>query len=267
MPAHRSARAAAATRASPFAGLPPIAPDAAGMPLFRAVKRTLLQAIEAGRIEPGQALPSETELAKAFGVSVGTLRRAVDDLAAEHIVVRRQGRGTFVAQHTRDRFLFQFFHIERSDGLRESPTVELVSFERTRLDEDAATALGLKPGGAAVQIENRLLLQGQAVVHDRLVIPAALFKGLTERRWRERPSTIYHLYQSEYGITVVRAHERLRATGADRTAARVLGVAPGQPVLQVRRVALDLGGRPVEWRVSTVTTAHHDYVHLLQRPG
>ena len=242
-----------------------IVPDAIGMPLYRAVKRALLKAIELGAVAPGDALPSETVLAGEFGVSVGTLRRAVDDLVAEHILVRRQGRGTFVATHTSDRFLFQFFHVERSGGLREAPEVDLVSFERTRMDEEAAAALQMRPGEPALQIENRLRLQGRAVVHDRLVIAAALFRGLTEKRWRERPSTIYHLYQSEYGITVVRAHERLRAVGADRAAARVLGVAPGQPVLQVRRVALDLGGKPVEWRVSTVVTAQHDYVNLLSR--
>jgi GntR family transcriptional regulator len=235
------------------------------MPLFRAVKRSLLQVIEAGSVAPGDALPSETGLAADFGVSVGTLRRAVDDLVAEHILVRRQGRGTFVATHTSDRFLFQFFHVERSDGLREAPAVELVSFERGRLDEEAASALGLKPGEPALLIENRLRLQGRPVVHDRLVLPAQLFRGLTEKRFRERPSTIYHLYQTEFGITVVRAQERLRAVGADRAAARVLGVAAGLPVLQVRRVAIGLGGQRVEWRVSTVLTTQHDYVNLLSR--
>ena len=244
-----------------------IQPAAAGMPLFRAVRRSLLRAIEAGSVAPGHALPSETALGERFGVSVGTVRKAVDDLVAEHILVRRQGCGTFVATHTSDRFLFQFFHVERSDGLREAPLVELVSFERTRMDEDAATALSLKPGEPALQIENRLLLQGRAVVYDRLVLPAALFRGMSEKRWRERPSTIYQLYQTEYGITVVRAHERVRAVGADRAAARVLGVAPGLPVLQVRRVAIALGGKAVEWRVSTVLTAQHDYVNLLSRPA
>ena len=237
------------------------------MPLFRAVRRSLLRAIESRAVPPGQALPSEGELSASFGVSVGTVRRAVDDLVAEHILVRRQGRGTFVATHSSDRFLFQFFHVERCDGLRESPQVELVSFERTRLDDEAAAALMLKPGEPALQVENRLRLQGRPVVHDKLVIPAALFRGLTEKRWRERPGTIYQLYQSEFGITVARAHERLRAVGADRAAARVLGVPLGQPVLQVRRVALALNGKPVEWRVSTVMTAQHDYVNLLSRPG
>ncbi|MEN9627157.1 MAG: hypothetical protein RJA10_383 [Pseudomonadota bacterium] len=259
-------RAPSSPAALPLA-LATIAPDSAGMPLFRAVKRSLLQAIEGGVVAPGDALPSEADLSAAFGVSVGTLRRAVDDLVADHILVRRQGRGTFVATHTSDRFLFQFFHVERGDGLRESPEVELLGFERTRLDDDAAAALGRKPGEPALQVENRLRLQGRPVVHDRLLLPAALFRGLTEKRWRERPSTIYHLYQAGFGITVARAHERLRAVGADRSTARVLGVAVGQPMLQVRRVALGLGGQPVEWRISTVSTTQHDYVNLLSRPG
>ena len=236
------------------------------MPLYRVVKRALLQAIEGGTWAPGSTLPSETELALAFGVSIGTLHKAVDELSAEHILVRRQGRGTFVATHSPDRFLFQFFHVERADGLREAPSVELLSFDRVKLDDAQAEMLNLRAGDAAFQFENRLRLQGRAVVHDRLVMPAALFRGLTEKRLRERPSTIYHLYQTEFGITVVRAHERLRAVGADRAAARVLGVAPGAPVMQVRRVAIALGGQAVEWRVSTVLSTQHDYVNLLSRP-
>ena len=244
----------------------PIAPESAGMPLYRVVKRSLLQAIESGSCPPGGTLPSETEIAGAMGVSIGTLRRAVDELAAEHILVRRQGRGTFVATHNTDRFLFQFFHIEREDGLREAPLVELVAFERSHADDEPARALQLRPGDAVVQIENRLLLQGSAVIHDRLTLPAALFKGLTEKRFRERPGTVYQFYQSDFGITVLRAKERARAGAADRQTSRVLGLAPGAPVMQVRRTALTFGDRPVEHRVSIINTAHHDYVNVLSRP-
>jgi GntR family transcriptional regulator len=242
------------------------ATEATLRPIYRGVKRTLMGAIEQGICLPGETLPSETELAETMGVSVGTLRRAVDELVAEHIVVRRQGLGTFVALHDTDRFLFQFFHVERSDGLREAPLVDFVSFERMRADEATAEALHLRQGEAVIQIENRLRLQGRAVIYDRLSLPAALFKGLTEKRFRERPSTIYQLYQSDYGISVLRAQERVRAAGADRDAVRVLGVAPGQPVIQVQRVALTFGDRPVEARTSIINTAHHDYVNLLSRP-
>ena len=244
-----------------------IAPETAGMPLYRVVKRSLLTAIESGHCPPGETLPSETEIAGAMGVSIGTLRRAVDELAAEHILVRRQGRGTFVATHSTDRFLFQFFHVERADGLREAPLDDLVSFERLRADAEPAQALHLRPGDPVFQIENRLSLQGSAVVYERLTLPCALFKGLTEKRFRDRPGAIYQLYQSDFGISVLRAQERARAAAADRQAVRVLGLAPGQPIIQVRRTALTFGERPVEYRISIINPAHHDYVNLLSRPA
>ncbi len=243
-----------------------ISPDAAGMPLYRAVKRALLGAVEAGRFRPGDALPSEGELARTFGVSIGTLRKAVDELAAEHVVVRRQGRGTFVATHNAGRLMFQFFHVERGDGLREMPAVTQLAFERGRADEEVAQALFLRPGEPVILVENALRLQGRAVIHDRLVLPAGLFRGLTEKRLRERPGTIYQFYQAEFGITVLRAHERARAVGADRPAARVLGVATGTPVIEVHRTALTFNDRPVEYRVSVVDTTRHDYVNVLSRP-
>lgn len=241
----------------------PIAPEAAGMPLYRAVKRALLDAIESGSCSPGEPLPSETDLAGAMQVSVGTLRRAVDELTAEQLLVRRQGRGTFVARHSRDRFAAQFFQVEANDGTRELPQADLVAFERVRCEAEPARALGLREGDAALRIESRVALRERPVVYDRITLPAALFKGLTEKRLRERIGSIYQLYQSDFGITVVRALERARAVLADRVAARVLGIAVGAPVLQVRRTALTFGDRPVEHRVSVVDTTQHDYVSAL----
>jgi GntR family transcriptional regulator len=237
----------------------------ASAPLYRQAKRQLIAAIEAGHYAPGAALPSEAALAKALGVSIGTLRHAVDELAAEHILVRRQGRGTFVTLHSPDRFLFQYFHVERSDGLRVLPEVQTVVFERARCASDAALALRLQEGDPVFAITNRLLLQGRPVVLDRLVLPAAMFKGLTEKRWTERTGTIYQLYQSLFGITVLQAHERANAVLADRLAAKWLGVAVGAPMLQVRRTATTFGDRPVEYRVSLIDTTRHDYVHRLGR--
>ena len=249
--------------------------DDSGMPLYRQVKRELLRLIERGDCAPSQALPNETELARQLGVSIGTLRRAVDELVHEHVLVRRQGKGTYVALHNNDRFLFQFFHIEPRQDLRfgdpvprrEYPMVQCIGFERERAGDAEAAALRIRAGDLLLRIENRLSLTGGPVVHDRILLAAALFRGLTEKRLVDRPSTLYNLYQTDFGITVLRAQERARAAAADRTSARVLGVAIGEPVLEVHRVALTFGDKPVEYRVSTVNTRHHDYVSLLSKPG
>lgn len=247
--------------------------DTASMPLYRQVKRELQRVIESGRCKPGQPLPNETAIAHALQVSIGTLRRAVDELVHEHVLVRRQGKGTFVALHGNDRFLFQFFHIEPRPDPRfgdlpqapEYPMVESLGFERERAGEVDAGILRIKPADPVIRFDNRLSLSGRAVVHDRITIPALMFKGLTEKRLRERQSTIYSLYQTEFGITVLRAHERTRAAAADRSTARLLGVPLGQPVLQVHRTALTFGDKPVEYRISTINTELHDYVSMLSK--
>lgn len=247
--------------------------ESGGAPLYLRVKRALLGLIESGKCRPGQALPNESTVAQRLGVSVGTLRRAVDELVHEHVLVRRQGKGTFVAQHNSERFMFQFFHVEPRADPRfgevvrqvEYPKVECVVFERDRASDQDATALRMKQGEAVIRFENRLSLGGRAVVHDRIVVPAALFRGLNEKRLLDRPSTIYSLYQTEFGITVLRAQERARAVAADRATARVLGLPPGLPVLEVHRVAMTFGERPVEYRISTIHTQLHDYVSVRSR--
>ncbi len=248
-------------------------PGSGDGPLYRQVKRVLLGLIESGACRPGQPLPSETTIAGGLQVSIGTLRRAVDELVHEHVLVRRQGKGTFVAQHTSERFMFQFFHVEPRPDQRfgevvqqvEYPGVECVVFERDRATEPDAAALRIKPGDPVIRFENRLSLGGRAVVHDRIVVPGGMFKGLSEKRLLERPSTIYSLYQTEFGITVLRAQERARAVAADRTTARILGLPPGLPVLEVHRVAMTFGERPVEYRISTIDTQLHDYVSVRSR--
>lgn len=241
--------------------------------LYRQAKRVLLQRIERQEWPPGQALPNEATLAAELQVSIGTLRRAVDELVHEHVLVRRQGRGTYVLLHSRDRFLFQFFRVEeRQDwadlGLaqeQEYPRVECLSFERQRADEAMARALRRPEGDPVFVIYNKLSLQQRPVVIDRIVIPVVLFKGLTEKRFREREGTVYNLYQTDFGITVLRARERAHAVTASREAMRLLGVPSGTPLLEVQRLALSFGERPVEWRTSTIHTHRHDYVVDLTR--
>jgi GntR family transcriptional regulator len=239
------------------------APLAAGTPtsapLYREVKRLLTQSLQAREWEPGAALPSETRLARRFHVSIGTLRKAVDELVAEQVLVRQQGRGTFVATHGPSRLMFQFFRVVSEDGEMQLPEPELLAFERDRAEAHEAAALHIQAGDRVLRVRNLLRLGGEPIVLDDIVLAQRVFPDLGERAFRERDSTIYNLYQTRYGINVVRASERLRAAIADRVSARILKVEPGVPLLEVHRVAMTYHSSPVELRRSLVNTAHHAY--------
>jgi GntR family transcriptional regulator len=228
-------------------------------PLYRDVKRLLVQRIAAGEWPPGVALPSETRLAERFNVSIGTLRKAIDELVAERMVVRQQGRGTFVATHGQSRLLFHFFHIVPRGGEKQYPKTRTLSFRRSRAEPDEARKLGLGAGEPVLRIRNLLMLQGEPVILDDLLLPQRLFPDLTEKIFTSRDNTIYHLYQTRYGINVLRTSERLSATPADAAAAGLLGVKKAAPLLEINRTALSYHDVPVELRRSLVNTEKHEY--------
>ena len=228
-------------------------------PLYKQMKRRLTDALTRGEWKPGEAIPAERRLSERFRISVGTVRKAIDELVAENILIRQQGRGTFVASHNRDREVFYFFHVVPERGPKQYPDVQLTAFLRARADREVAEALDIRPGDPVFRVRNLLRLDQAPVILDDITLPAVRFPGLTERRLRERRSTIYNLYQESFGISVVRTRERLRATRSDETIATMLDVRAGAPLLQIRRVALTYRDVPIEYRVSLVNTERHEY--------
>lgn len=233
--------------------------SAGAAPLYREIKRLLTLRIAAHEWPPGTPLPSEGKLGDMFQVSIGTIRKAIDELVAERIVVRQQGRGTFVATHGQSRLLFHFFHIVPRRGERELPTTRTLSFRRARADVREAEKLQLAAGAPVYRIRDLLFLAERAVIVDDLVLPQRLFPDLTEKIFAGRDNTIYHLYQTRYGVNVLRTSERLRATLAPGDAARLLGLKKGAPLLEINRVALTYHNAPVELRRSLVDTTEHEY--------
>lgn len=229
-------------------------------PLYKEVKNRLMRGLVAGEWTAGQPIPSEWQLAGRYGVSVGTVRRAVDELVAEQIVQRRQGSGTYVAAHTEDRQLYYFFHIVGKDEGREPPTHELLSFRSARADAEIASRLKIDRGDRVYRIQNVLKLSGRPVVLDEITLPAASFPDLTRALFAARAGTIYGLYQARYGINVVRISERLSAARASARQAAALAIRAGDPALVIQRVAYTYHDTPVEYRASCVNTARHEYL-------
>ncbi|MFO1195744.1 MAG: GntR family transcriptional regulator [Burkholderiaceae bacterium] len=233
-------------------------------PLYRQIKVLLTRGLQAGEWKPGELIPSETELAARFGVSQGTVRKAIDELAADHLLVRRQGRGTFVATHQEARAQFRFLRLRPDHGGDPGAmSSRVLACRRTRAPVDIARALQLRTGETVVQVRRLLSFDARPVVLDEIWLPGALFRGLTADRLAAYTGPLYALFESEFGIRMIRAAERLRAVAATRATAADLGVAPGEPVLQVERVTYTYEDRPVEVRRGLYATGRHHYFNEL----
>lgn len=222
-------------------------------PLYKQVYEVLLRRIAQGEWRPGEALPSEQALAAELGVSQGTVRKSLDALTAEKLVQRRQGKGTYVAEHTPDLALFRFFRLSRADGgERVTPQSTPAAVRRRPAKAVEAEKLGLRRGAQVIEIRRTRLIDGEPLISEVIVLPRSLFPGID--RHGELPNTLYSLYQSEFGVSVVVANEELQAVAASREDAKILEVEPGTPLLQIDRIAVDLDGRKVEWRCSRCDT-------------
>ena len=231
---------------------------------YQEVKQKITEDLVRGRYLMGQALPAEKDLAKELDVSIGTLRKAVDELVAEGIVVRRQGRGTYVAEHDAKRLLYYFFHVVRWDADKKTyPRVETASFVLSQASREESLKLGLKEGASVWRIVTRLYLENECVMVDHITIDRKRFKNLTRAEFDKREGTIYQLYQKRYGQSVIKTNERMRAGLAGKQMATWLKLKPDSPVLLIRRVAFDIQEEPIEWRISTLNTAHHEYFNEL----
>lgn len=238
---------------------------AAGEPLYQSVQRQMLEALSQGEWRPEEVIPSEKKLCERFGVSIGTLRKAIDGLVADHILIRHQGLGTFVAGHSRPRHFFQFFNVVAHDGEKTYPEVQLIQFSSTKADRLIAEKLQLEPGAPVFRIRNLLLLKRAPTIVDQICLPAAVFPSLTESMVRERPNTLYNLYHEAFGINVIRIDERVRAAKPPASTAKLLGLSADDPILEVRRIAYSFHRQPVEWRISHINTRDYEYVHANAR--
>jgi len=228
-------------------------------PLYRQIKDFLIRSLEEGEWGPGDAIPSEGELALRFNVSQGTVRKAIDEMAAENMLVRRQGKGTFVATHSDPRSFYRFLRLVPDDGRVVQGVSDPISCETVAASGEVAAALGLTPGVPVVCVRRILRFGGESVVFDRIYLLAELFAGLTLEGLRGGERSLYSLFESDYGVRMINAEEHLRAVAADKESAGLLGVMVGEPLLRVERTAYTYGNKPVEWRLGLYCTKHHYY--------
>jgi GntR family transcriptional regulator len=228
-------------------------------PLYRQIKDFLIHSLEAGEWGPGDAIPSEGELALRFNVSQGTVRKAIDEMAAENLLIRRQGKGTFVASHDDPRSFYRFLRLVPDAGGIAQTVSDPLFCETRPATAEVAAVLGLKAGDPVICVERLLRFNGEPVVFDQIYLLAELFSGLTLDKLRGGERSLYSLFEGDYGVRMINAEEHLRAVGADPHSAALLGLNEGHPLLLVERTAYTYGNKPVEWRRGLYCTSQHYY--------
>jgi len=228
-------------------------------PLYRQIKGLIMQSLESAEWRPGEVIPSEIELAARYRVSQGTVRKAIDELSAEKHLLRRQGKGTFVATHDEARAQFRFLRLMPDEGEQEWPASRLLDCKRARASAEIARLLELRAGDGLVVIRRVLDFADEPTVFEQIYLPGTLFKNLSAAIFNEYKGSMYKLFETEFGTRMIRAEEKIRAVAADAAAAELLRVPLAAPLLCVERVAFSYGEKPVEFRRGYYRTDRHYY--------
>ena len=235
-------------------------------PLYSQIKALILQSLQAGEWKPSEAIPSEMDLASRYRVSQGTVRKAIDELAASNLVVRRQGKGTFVATHAEQQVQFRFLKLVPDSGTpgSEGPAQrQVVDCRKTRATADVARALALRSGDAVLQARRVLSFAGTPTILEDIWLPAAPFKGLTAERLANYDGAMYALFETEFNMRMLRAEEKIRAEAAVDGREQLLKVERGTPLLSVERIAYTYQNVPMELRRGYYRTDTHYYHNTL----
>jgi GntR family transcriptional regulator len=232
-------------------------------PLYQQIMTAILHGIESGEWPAGDLIPSEIELARRFEVSQGTVRKAIEALAAQDLLARRQGKGTYVTSHREPGAHFRFLRLRPDHGPATQPSSRIVDCRRVRAPADVARALEIRSGESVLFIRRLLAFEEIPVVLDDIWLAGEEFRQLTTERLADHSGQLYAVIETELGTRVIHAREKLRAVCATETQARALGTAPGCPLLLVERVTSTFNGRPVELRRGLYRTERHHYANEL----
>jgi GntR family transcriptional regulator len=231
-------------------------------PLYQQIKDLILRSLLAGEWKPGEAIPSEMELSTRFRVSQGTVRKAIDELAAENLLVRRQGKGTFVATHAEHQVQYRFLKLIPDEGSSstEGPAQrQIIDCKRVRAASDVARGLALRSGDTALQVRRVLSFGGRPIILEDIWLPGTPFKGLNAERLSVYDGPMYALFETEFGVRMVRAEEKIRAVLPDADQSQLLKIAPLTPLLSVERIAFTYNDTPMEMRRGLYLTDTHYY--------
>lgn len=236
-----------------------------GIPRYRLVQDGLTNRIEKGEYAPGDKIPTEKELARVYGVSVGTVKTALLQLVHQGLLHRIQGKGSFVSGSWIGREHLRLYHFVQGFDDEDAPLqVRFLSLQRGERNPEASRCLRLKSGQAMFRIERIFSMGATPVVLTSSFLPQRLFAGLEQlprEAFESKP--LYRLVEERFRLPTMRYQEMFSAVLADGESAPRLGVPPGFPLLRIEMLALSFRDRPIEYRLSLCRT---DRARLFRLP-
>ena len=228
-------------------------------PLYIQVKKQITESLVNAEWVPGKSIPSEIELAQRYSVSQGTVRKAIDDLVADKILIRMQGKGTFVSTHNEENIQLRFLRLTSNSGLKEKLNNKLVSFEKEKANIHLAKALNINPSATLFSIQRLLTFNEKPLILDCIKIPASVFKGLTPEKVVESNGLMYRMYETSFGIQMLHADEKIKAILSDKLSSSLLNISNNTPLLSIERLSYTFDHKPIEWRLGLCLTNNHYY--------
>ena len=229
-------------------------------PLYHRIYVELRQSLTEGGLDPSARLPSEPDLAARYGVSRVTVRRTLEQLEAEGLIRRVRGVGTFPARVTAVAEKTNISGVlENLISYEQSTTARNLAWERVEPAVEIARAFG---PGLALRIVRVRSYAGQPISLTTIHVPAAL-ADLLDANEGASESVIRVL--DRRGVHAERAEQAITAVPANETAASALGVAPGSPLICMRRLMTDHAGAPVLHQESLYAPDRFEYRMTLTR--
>lgn len=229
------------------------------LPLYQRLRDELQEKIAAGQWLPGEAIPTEAELTRQYGVAIGTVRKAIDSLVSDGLLLRAQGRGTFVRRPNFDGSLFRFFRQVNANGEAWMPQGRILACKLVEPDANVRQVLQLGDDERCVYLERLRLIDDKPLFHERIWLPASRFGVLLETALADFPPLLYPFYEQQCGQRVASARETLSIASADAELAGILEVDAGGPVAVIERIALGYDRRPLEYRLSRAAAGSFRY--------
>ncbi|RKP49083.1 GntR family transcriptional regulator [Trinickia fusca] len=229
------------------------------LPRYQRLRDELASQIADHRWRPGEAIPTEQELARIYGVAIGTVRKAVDQLVADGLLERFQGRGTFVRRASFDASLFRFFRFQSRRGERRIPASRILVREVIPAPTAVAERLQIEPGAQVIRMSRLRLIDDTPMLAEEIWLPYARFAAFAVLDMAAIGDLLYPVYETHCDQVIASASEMLSVETVDAAYARLLRIEPGTPVIVIERLAYGYDRRPLEWRRSRGSASEFQY--------